>query len=121
MKDITRIHIAKVPYSIELTAKKNLEKYIAALEAYTSDTELLEDIEIRMTELLLERNVKQEDVISDKDITAIRAQLGEPKDFMTDDATLDIDPGVLSGEKKRKLIISLWRVRREAGVCNLIW
>jgi len=103
MKDITRIHIAKVPYNIELSAKKNLEKYINALELYTGDWEVLEDIEIRITELLLERGVKSESVISDADVTAVRAQLGEPKDFMSEDGAEVIDPEVLSGDAPRKL------------------
>ena len=107
MKDITRIHIAKVPYNIELTAKKNLEKYMSALELYTADSELLEDIEIRMTELLLERGVKQESVISDADVTAIREQLGEPKEFMTDDAAETIDPEILDSNGSRKLFRNL--------------
>jgi phage shock protein PspC (stress-responsive transcriptional regulator) len=107
MKDITRIHIAKVPYNVELSAKKELEKYIATLEAYTSDRELLEDIEIRMTELLLERGVKQEDVIADSDVKAIREQLGEPKEFMTDETTLEIDPELLTNEPRRRLYRNL--------------
>ena len=103
MKDITRIHIAKVPYSIELSAKKELEEYIGALEAYTADSELMQDIEIRITELLLERGVKQEDVIASADVVAIREQLGEPKEFMTDEATGAVDPGLLESNAPRKL------------------
>lgn len=48
MKDITRIHLAKIPYNIEISAKKELEDYLAQLESYTSDGELLQDIEIRV-------------------------------------------------------------------------
>ena len=107
MKDITRIHIAKVPYSIELSAKKELETYISALEAYTADAELLQDIEIRITELLLERGVKQEDVIASADVAAIREQLGEPKEFMTDEATADVDAEILSKDGSRKLYRNL--------------
>ena len=107
MKDITRIHIAKVPYNIELSAKKELQTYIDALEAYTADNELLQDIEIRMTELLSERNVKQEDVITSSDVMAIREQLGEPKEFMTDETTMDIDAEILSKQGDRKLYRNL--------------
>lgn len=88
MNEITRIHIAKTPYSIELGAKKELQAYLQALESYTSDHELLNDIEIRITELLLERDIKEGDVISSSDITAISEQLGDPKEFMTDDAAI---------------------------------
>jgi phage shock protein PspC (stress-responsive transcriptional regulator) len=107
MKDITRIHIAKVPYSIELSAKKQLEAYIDALESYTADSELLQDIEIRITELLSERGVKQEDVITSSDVVAIREQLGEPKEFMTDEATVDVDAEDLSKDAARKLYRNL--------------
>lgn len=107
MKDTTRIHIAKVPYNIELAAKKNLETYINALELYTRDSEVLEDIEIRITELLLERGVKQESVISDADVTAVRAQLGEPKDFMPEEGAENVDPGIVSSDAPRKLYRNL--------------
>lgn len=83
MKEITRIHIAKVSYDIELEAKKELEKYSSKLELY-ADEELLQDIEIRMTELLEERGVHAAGIITADDVAAIREQLGEPKEFLGD-------------------------------------
>lgn len=103
MKEITRIHIAKVSYDIEIGAKKELEKYINNLEAYANDQELLQDIEIRITELLEARGVKQNDVITSDDVAAVREQLGEPKEFMGD-GDIAVGPEVeLSGEATRKL------------------
>jgi phage shock protein PspC (stress-responsive transcriptional regulator) len=93
MNEITRIHIAKVAYDIEVTAKKQLEKYIKSLESYTQDSEVLADIEIRITELLAERNVLVNGVIGTEDIEAIRKQLGEPYEFADDDG--DIAVGAL--------------------------
>jgi phage shock protein PspC (stress-responsive transcriptional regulator) len=84
MNEITRIHIAKVPYDIEIIAKKEIEKYIKALELYANDDELLQDIEIRITELLAERGVVTNGVITVSDVASIREQLGEPKDFRDD-------------------------------------
>ncbi len=81
MNEITRIHIAKTAYDIEILAKKQLEKYMKSLESYTQDSDVLADIEIRITELLAERGVKAGGVISAADITAVRAQLGEPYEF----------------------------------------
>lgn len=101
MKDITRIHIAKVSYDVELAAKKTLETYINALEVYAQDTEVLEDIEIRITELLLERGVKQNDVIAMTDVAAIKKQLGDPKEFMADGDVIAAD--VETGVVKKKL------------------
>lgn len=81
MKEITRIHLAKVAYDIELDAKKDIQKYVSALERYADDQELLADIEIRITELLAERGIAAGGVISADDVAAVRAQLGEPSDF----------------------------------------
>src|SRR5690349_11568976 len=84
MKEITRIHIAKVSYDVELVAKKDLESYLKTLEAYSNDTEIIEDIEIRITEILAERGIKKGGVISEADVKALKQQLGEPREFMTD-------------------------------------
>lgn len=84
MNEITRIHIAKVPYDIEINAKKELEKYIEKLTLYADDSELLADIEIRITELLTERRVEKDGIITSQDVEAIRQQLGDPKEFLGD-------------------------------------
>lgn len=82
MKEITRIHIAKISYDIEIFAKKDLEHYLHTLESYGSDDEIINDIEIRMTELLEERGIKKDGVITKKDVDALREQLGEPSEIM---------------------------------------
>lgn len=82
MKEITRIHIAKVSYEIEVVAKKQLETYIDALTGYANDENVVEDIEIRITELLEARDVKAGGIITIKDVDAIQDTLGEPKDFL---------------------------------------
>lgn len=81
MKEITRIHIAKTAYDIEVAAKKDLESYMQALERYADDAEILEDIEIRITELLDERGVQKGGVISAADVASLRERLGEPQEF----------------------------------------
>jgi phage shock protein PspC (stress-responsive transcriptional regulator) len=81
MNDITRIHIAKTPYNIEQAAKKALQEYLLSLEAVIDDTETMQDIETRMTELLAERSVKSEGVIDMQDVNALKEQLGTPADF----------------------------------------
>jgi len=103
MNEITRIHIAKVPYDIEIAAKKELERYIQTLAAYADDDEILQDIEIRITELLAERKVLTNGIIVSDDVAAIREQLGEPKDFMGEgDIAIGTDVE-LSDDSTRKL------------------
>lgn len=105
MKEVTRIHIAKVSYDAELEAKKELESYLKALEAYSEDGDILDDVEVRMTEILLERGVKRGGVITHKDVMALKEQLGEPRDFMSD-GDIAVDPNdetQMSAEASRKL------------------
>lgn len=100
MNEITRIHIAKIAYDSELTAKKQLEKYLHSLETYAQDTEVVMDIEIRITELLEERGVKAGGVITNEDITAVRKQLGEPHEFADDSGDIAIGPAGLSSDRR---------------------
>lgn len=104
MNEITRVHLAKVAYDIEVAAKKQLEKYMKSLEAYTGDSEVLHDIEIRITELLAERGVKAGGVISTADVAAIREQLGEPYEFAEEDG--DIAVGAVEEREERKFFRS---------------
>lgn len=103
MKEVTRIHIAKISYDIEIAAKKELETYIHKLELYAADDELLQDIEIRITELLIERGVVKDGVITKDDVAAIREQLGEPEEFMDDEKATPGVPVDLDGDMTRKL------------------
>lgn len=103
MKEITRIHVAKVAYEIETTAKKELEKYITKLEFYANDEELLQDIEIRITELLQERGVKANGVIASADVAALKEKLGDPKEFLGDSDIAVGEETFVPGESARKL------------------
>lgn len=82
MKEITRIHLAKISYDIEIAAKKELEHYTTKLERYAHDPNLLEDIEIRMTEILASRGIEKDGVIALADVKALQEQLGGPEEFL---------------------------------------
>lgn len=102
MKEVTRIHIAKVGYEIELPAKKRLETYIDALSTYADDANVIEDIEIRITELLETRGVKGGGIITVNDIEAIQETLGEPQDFISDgDMAIGEGTDAQSNDKKK--------------------
>jgi len=101
MKEITRIHIAKVSYDIEVAAKKRLETYIDALTNYADDENVVEDIEIRITELLETRGTKPGGIITLTDVEAIQETLGEPKDFSGEgDFVIGDDENVSHGGRK---------------------
>lgn len=88
MKEITRVHIAKQAYDIEVAAKRDLDKYLQKLELYAGDDEILADIEIRITELLIELGVEKGGVITSTEVARVRERLGEPEEFASDDQAL---------------------------------
>lgn len=84
MKDTIRIHLAKTAYDIELPAKTQLATYLKELALYAGDDDVLEDIEIRMTEILRDRGTPSGGVITLEDVTALKEQLGDPTEFASD-------------------------------------
>lgn len=100
MKEITRVHIAKQVYDIELDAKRKFESYIKELEQYAGDAEILADIEIRITELLAEMGVERGGVIVAQEVAKVRERLGEPVDFASED-TVDPQGGLTDQLVKR--------------------
>lgn len=95
MNEITRIHIAKVAYDVEVGAKKELEKYFKQLQAALDDEGIVGDIEQRVVELLAERGVVAGGVVTLADVDAVRETLGAPSEFSDTDDTELID-----GEKR---------------------
>ena len=88
MNEITKIHLARVSYDIDVSAKKELEKYLSAVrKSLGEEIDAMEDIEIRMTEILATRGVVKDSVITENDIKAIKEQLGAPADFSGDDGS----------------------------------
>ena len=70
MKEITRIHLAKIPYEIENDAKKDIEKYLNALRKIADDS-IFADVEIRITEILSDIGVEANGVITKEDVEKI--------------------------------------------------
>ena len=94
MKEITRIHLAKTPFSVEVDAKKSLEQYLDSIQKNMhAEPEAMREIEARMVELLAERGVSKDGVIGNDDVLAIQKQMGEPRDFSdgSDNAETDVD------------------------------
>lgn len=91
MKEITRIHLAATPFNIEVAAKKELEGYLDAIEkSLKADEDTLREIEVRIVELLSERGVSGERVVTLGDVEVIEQQLGAPADF-SDDEEVSVD------------------------------
>jgi len=106
MKEITRIHLAKTPFSAEIDAKKSLEKYLNSIQKNMhAEPEAMQEIEARMVELLAERGVAKDGVIGNDDVLAIQKQMGEPRDFSdgsdSAETDVDVDDEVLGNSSKQ--------------------
>ena len=107
MKEITRIHLAKTPFSAEIDAKKSLEKYLNSIQKNMhAEPEAMQEIEARMVELLAERGVAKDGVIGNDDVLAIQKQMGEPRDFSddSDNAEIDADVDDEAGNSSKQLM-----------------
>lgn len=101
MKEITRIHLAKTPYEIEINAKKDLEKYLAEIEKnMQADADAMREIEARMVEILAERGVKSDGVVAADDVAAIKQTLGGSEEFAGDEVTPSKRAESIDGDKK---------------------
>lgn len=90
MKEITRIHLARTPFDVEIDAKKQLEAYLKAVQkALGANDDMIREIEARMVEILSEQKIYTGGVITANDVEAIKQRLGDPHDF-ADDATEEV-------------------------------
>ncbi|PID33384.1 hypothetical protein CR969_01020 [Candidatus Saccharibacteria bacterium] len=106
MKEITRIHLAKTAYDIEIAAKDSLQKYLSAIEKTIDDeSDTMNEIEARITELLAERKVKPGGVITADDVEAIRQQMGQPEDFSDSQTSQTKEDKDTADEKPEKRLM----------------
>lgn len=92
MKEVTQVHIARIPYNIERDAYAVMQAYLEAIGGVTTKAhrqDLLDEVESRIVEILSTRNIDRDGTITEKDVTAIREQLGEPHDFADPEAEGD--------------------------------
>ena len=106
MKEITRIHLAKTPFSVEADAKKSLEQYLDSIQKNMhAEPEAMREIEARMVELLAERGVSKDGVISYDDVVAVQQQMGEPQDFADGEAPETVDTAETNANKPTKRLM----------------
>ena len=106
MKEITRIHLAKTPFSVEVDAKKSLEQYLDSIQKNMhAEPEAMREIEARMVELLAERGVSKDGVISHDDVLAVQQQMGDPQDFADGEAPETVDTAETNVSKATKRLM----------------
>ena len=84
MNEVTKVHLGRQAFTISISARKELRFYLDAIEKQVEDKEVVEEVELRMAELLTEHGIKGNKVVLPKDIDFLKEQLGNPKDFKED-------------------------------------
>lgn len=85
MNEVTKIHLGRQAFTISVDAQHDLKTYLAAIKKQVDDKEVVEEIELRMAELLMEHGINANKVILPADVDFIKRQLGDPTDFKDDE------------------------------------
>jgi phage shock protein PspC (stress-responsive transcriptional regulator) len=91
MNEVTRIHLGRQSFIASVEAHKMLKAYITAIQDQVNDPDVVEEVELRMAELLTERGITREKVVLEQDINYLKEQLGSPEDFNDEDEKIKAD------------------------------
>ncbi len=84
MNEVTTIHLGRQAFTISAEAHKDLRGYLDAIKKQVSDKSVVDEVELRMAELLAEHGVTGDKVILPGDVDFLKEQLGNPRDFQED-------------------------------------
>jgi phage shock protein PspC (stress-responsive transcriptional regulator) len=87
MNEITKIHLGRQAFTIAVDAHKALQAYLREIKQQVGDkaNDVVDEVELRMAELLTERGVKGDKVVLLEDVNYLKEQLGSPRDFKDED------------------------------------
>lgn len=117
MKEITRIHLAKTPYDIELDAKEVLQNYLSEIKQMMGLEDTMYEIEARMVELLGERGVQSNGIITMSDVEDLRSKMGLPKEFSDSESTEDSQANLIPSNSPAKRLMRDTDNAIFGGVC----
>lgn len=103
MNEVTRIHLGREPFTIAVEAHKSLKAYLTDIEKKVHDEEVINEVELRMSELLVERGVTSRKVILPADVQYLKDQLGDPDDFSDDEKDTSGEQPKPTNRTSRKL------------------
>lgn len=84
MNEVTKIHLGRQAFTASVDAYHLLRSYIDAIKKQVEDKGVVDEVELRMAELLVEHGVTGDKVILPKDVDFLKKHLGNPKDFKED-------------------------------------
>lgn len=91
MNEVKHIHLGRQQFTVSVEAYGELKRYLEAItkQVGDDDKEVVEEVELRMAELLTERGCGEEKVVLPADVQFLKEQLGEPRDFKDEDGAED--------------------------------
>jgi phage shock protein PspC (stress-responsive transcriptional regulator) len=103
MNEITKIHLGRTAFTIAVDAHRELRRYLDAIKRHVGakHKEVLDEVELRMAELLSERGVTADKVVVAKDVEYLKQQLGKPSDFEDEDAAAADDERTIEPSSRR--------------------
>lgn len=119
MNEITKIHLGRQPFTVAVDAHKALQDYLRAIKKHMDDSDdAVEEVELRMAELLTEHGIKGDRVVLLKDVDYLKEQLGKPGDFGDEDDAVEEEtetPKRLFRDTDHALIAGV-----SAGIANYV-
>ena len=87
MNEIKHIHLGRQSFTVSVEAYKELHDYLNEIKAQVGKAagDVVDEVELRMAELLIERGIAGEKVVLPEDVHYLKEQLGEPHDFKDED------------------------------------
>ncbi len=120
MNKTVNINIGGLFFHIDEDAFQKLSRYFEAIKRSLSNSsgkdEIMKDIEMRVAELLTDRQKSDKHVINTKDVDEVITVMGQPEDYRIDDDTETTSPGYTSSTRKK-----LYRDKEKGligGVCT---
>ena len=121
MNKTVNINIGGLFFHIDEDAYQKLSKYFDAIKRSLSNSsgkeEIMKDIEMRVAELLTEKQKSDKHVVNNKDVDEVVTIMGQPEDYRIDDETTENNQTFTASSGKRKLYRDKDR-GTVAGVCT---
>ena len=121
MNKTVNINIGGLFFNVDENAYQKLARYFDAIKRSLSNTsgqdEIMKDIEMRVAELLSERQKSDKHAINVSDVDAVVAVMGQPEDYRIDDEGETSNQSFSSSENRIKKLYLDTENNRLGGVC----
>jgi len=113
MNKTVNINLANTLFHIDEEAYNKMRRYLESVKRSFANTagsdEILADIEARIAELFNEKLANERQVITDKEVDAVIAIMGQPEDYMVDEDIFEDEPKTSKATGATKKTKKLYR------------